>query len=152
MPVDFEILGIREGLGQADFDPQRRAVFSWMNTLPYLSTAAIGSTLRDIAGLAAAGSRLVLNYACDVPLSDAQAAYQRSLRERLGQFDEPMQLPWRPADFEALLTRCGFSVREHGRELDLEARYFIGRSDGLAPTAPARLVVAERSSDARVAP
>ncbi len=146
VPVDFEIVGIRAGLGKTDFDPRRRTVFSWMNTLPYLSATAIESTLRDIAGLAAEGSRLVLNYACDVPLSDAQASYLRSLRERLGQSDEPMHPPWRPADFEDLLKRCGFSVREHGSERDLEARYFADRSDGLAPTTPARIVVAERTS------
>ncbi len=148
VPVDFEVVGLREGLAKTDFDPRRRAVFSWMNTLPYLSAPAIESTLRDIAGLAAPGSRLVLNYSGDVPLSDAQAAYQRSLRERLGQSDEPMHPPWRPEDFEALLDRCGFSVRTHESERDLETRYFANRSDGLAPTAPARIVVAERSEAA----
>lgn len=147
VPVDFESVRIREGLPQSGFDPRRRSVFSWMNTLPYLSAAAIEATLRDIAWLAAEGSRLVLNCACDVPLSESQASYLRSLRELLGRSDEPMHPPWRPADFEALLTRCGFSVRAHESERDLEARHFRDRSDGLAPTTPARLVVAERSSD-----
>jgi methyltransferase (TIGR00027 family) len=146
--VDFEIAGIREGLARSGFDPRRRSVFSWMNTLPYLSAAAIEATLRDIAWLAAAGSRLVLNYACDVPLNEAQASYLRSLRERLGRSDEPMHPPWRPEDFEALLIRSGFSVREHASERDLEERYFRSRSDGLAPRTPARLVVAERREDA----
>lgn len=150
VPVDFETVGVREGLPQAGFDPRRRTVFSWMNTLPYLSATAIESTLRDIAQLAAEGSRLVLNYACDVPLSDAQAAYLRSLRERLGRSDEPMHPPWRPTDFEALLIRCGFAIREHGSERDLEARYFANRSDGLAPTTPARVVVAERTLEPRL--
>jgi len=145
VPVDFEIVGVREGLAQTDFDPRRRTVFSWMNTLPYLSATAIEATLRDVAEIAAEGSRLVLNYACDVPLSDVQAAYQRSLRERLGRSDEPLHPPWHPAEFEALLTRVGFSVREHGSERDLEDRYFAGRSDGLAPTTPVRVVTAERT-------
>jgi methyltransferase (TIGR00027 family) len=147
VPVDFERVGIREGLAQSGFDPRRRSVVSWMNTLPYLSATAIEATLRDIASLAAAGSRLVLNYACDVPQSEAQSAYLRSLRERLGRSDEPMHPPWRPDDFEALLTRGGFSICEHASERDLEARYFSGRSDGLAPRTPARLVVAERSPE-----
>ena len=45
VPVDFEVVGVRAGLGQTGFDPRRRTVFSWMNTLPYLSATA--STASD---------------------------------------------------------------------------------------------------------
>jgi methyltransferase (TIGR00027 family) len=149
VPVDFESVSLREGLGRTSFDPGRRAVFSWMNTLPYLSAAAIEATLREVAALSADGSRIVLNYSCDGPISDDQVVYLRTLNERLGRSDEPMHPPWRPAAFQALLARYGFSIQEQVGEGELHARYFAGRKDGLGPRTPVRLVVAERREGRR---
>jgi methyltransferase (TIGR00027 family) len=60
--VDFEVERLSERLQMSAFDSSRRAVFSWMNTLPYLSVDAITATLRDIRSLTAPGSLLVTNY------------------------------------------------------------------------------------------
>jgi methyltransferase (TIGR00027 family) len=142
--VDFESRSLSEGLRESPFDPKRRCVVSWMNTLPYLSLSATEGTLRELAALCAAGSRLVLNYACDVPLSEEQNAYFESLREKVGQSGEPLQSRWKPEAFSSLLDEAGFAVLEHLTERDLEARYFAGRADGLRPSMPGRLVTAER--------
>ena len=146
VPVDFESTRLTEGLDAVGFDPKRRSVFSWMNTIPYLSESATETTLRELAGLTAPASRIVLNYACDVPLTDEQLTYLQTLASKVSQSGEPMQSRWKPDVFEALLADLGFAIIEHVTEQDLSVRYFEGRADGLKPGVPARLVVAESRS------
>lgn len=142
VPVDFESTSLGEGLRATAFDPHRPCVVSWMNTIPYLSESATETTLRELAGLMAPSSRVVLNYACDVPLSEDQRAYLKTLEGKVSQSGEPLRARWRPEAFEKLLGSAGFSIVEHATERDLHSRYFEGRADGLAPGVPARLVVA----------
>ncbi len=117
VPVDFEATRLRDALGTSSFAPERRSVFSWMNTLPYLSEAAIAETLADIAALTAPGSRLLLNYTPEVPLTDAQAAYLESVADAARASQEPFRNRLEPGAFAALLERSGFAIVE---ELDEE--------------------------------
>jgi len=144
VPVDFESTSISDGLERSDFAPARRCVVSWMNTIPYLSAEATEATLRELSRLLCAGSRIVLNYGCDVPLTEDQARYLQGLQARVSQAGEPLRSGWTPEAFERLLGSAGFRVVEHANERDLHERYFEGRGDGLTPGVPARLVVAER--------
>jgi methyltransferase (TIGR00027 family) len=144
VPVDFESTSLTGGLAATAFDAKRRCVVSWMNTLPYLTEAAIAATLRELASLSAPGSRLALNYSCDVPLSPDQVTYLQTLQGKVSQAGEPLQSRFKPEAFQSLLDAVGFSVIDHATEQDLTERYFAGRADGLAPGVPARLIVAER--------
>ncbi len=146
VPVDFESTSLTDGLGATAFDPKRRSVFSWMNTIPYLSESATEATLREVVALTAPASRIVLNYSCNVPLTDDQLAYQQTLQGKVSQSGEPLQSRWKPEAFEALLDDVGFAIIEHATEQDLYTRYFKGRSDGLEPGVPARLILAETRS------
>ncbi|MBW2423324.1 MAG: SAM-dependent methyltransferase [Deltaproteobacteria bacterium] len=144
VPVDFERTSLRAALAASGFESTERSVFSWMNTLPYLSADAIEETLHEIAALSAPGSRLVLNYACDVAMSREQRDYLETLESLVLRHGEPMRSGWKPEAFERLLDDAGFSRVEHISESELAQRYFAGRRDGLVPTTPARLVIAER--------
>jgi methyltransferase (TIGR00027 family) len=146
VPVDFEQTSLTEGISATSFDTKKRCIVSWMNTIPYLSQAATEATLKELAGLLAAGSRLVLNYSCVVPLTDEQLAYLKKLQSLVSRSGEPLQSGWKPEAFETLLTGLGFEIVEHASERDLYERYFAGRADGLKPGVPARLIIAERSS------
>jgi len=142
VPVDFESTSLTQALETTSFDPTQPSVFSWMNTIPYLSESATEATLREVLGLAAPSSRIVLNYACDVPFTEEQIAYLQTLGGMVRESGEPMQSRWKPEGFEALLLDIGFSILEHVTEQDLTERYFEGRTDGLAPGVPARLITA----------
>ena len=142
--VDFETTRLAGALGASAFDDTRRSVFSWMNTLPYLTVEAIRGTLADIARLAAPGSRLVLNYTPDVPFSETQAAYFESVAAAAAGSQEPFRNRLAPAFFASMLESAGFTLSEELDEAELTERYFAARSDGLAPGLPARVVVAQR--------
>ncbi|MCH2170605.1 class I SAM-dependent methyltransferase [Myxococcota bacterium] len=142
--VDFETMSLIDALDGAGFDPGALAVFSWMNTLPYLTREATESTLTQLASRTTSSSTLVVNYASDLPYSEAQQKVAHTLAQVTGERREPLRSQWTPEEFETLLERTGFEVVEHLDEQDLMARYFSDRSDGLAPGLPARVVNARR--------
>lgn len=142
VPIDFESMSLLEALDGSGFDPSRPSVWSWMNTIPYVTNEATERTLGEVAGLMAPDSRLVLNYHGRVPLTKAQADYLSTLGEVVREGGEPMKSSWVPEDFERILLERGLRTLEHATEADLEARYFSGRTDGLYPAMPARLITA----------
>ena len=142
VPVDFETMTITDGLKASSFDPKKPSVWSWMNTIHYLSNEATEKTLGEIAKLMAPGSRIVLNYAGEVPLTQAQIDYLGTLGEMVSEGGEPMKSRWVPEDFEQMLLQRGLKIIDHSNEADLNERYFKGRSDGLYPAMPVRLVTA----------
>lgn len=46
---------------------------------------------------------------------------------------EPLLWTITPDEAEALVRRCGLDVADHPTRDDLQARYFAGRADDLAP-------------------
>ncbi|MCE2391299.1 MAG: class I SAM-dependent methyltransferase [Proteobacteria bacterium] len=147
VPVDFEATALGEALRASPFDPGERSVFSWMNTLPYLTPEATAATLAEIAGLMAPGSRLVLNYHSTAPLTDEQREFLDDLKRSVASQGEPFQSRWEPAEFESLLARNGLAIAERADDGDLSERYFAGRSDGMLPGVPASLITAERRAE-----
>lgn len=82
VPMDFESTSLTEGLGATAFDPKRRTLFSWMNTIPYLTESATEATLREIAALVAPVSRIALNYAFPRDSSSPRLAPETGVRSR----------------------------------------------------------------------
>ena len=144
VPVDFEVDRLDDALAGAGFDRGRRAVVSWVNTIPYLSEEATASTLGVLGDLSAPGSVLVCNYPCAVELTASQRELLAGLRSSTAARGEPQRSRWRPDEFVALLDRHGFVVDRHLTEHDLTDRWFRGRDDGIAPGVPARVIEARR--------
>lgn len=145
VPVDFETTSLSTQLLASPYDPTKRAVFSWLNTLPYLTQTAIESTLSEIFALTAPDSFLVCNYPCrDVPATDEQRAVLRNIRANVAARGEPFQSRFAPDEFVALLGAHGFAVVDHLTEHDLNRRYYAGRADGFCAGVPTRIIRARR--------
>jgi methyltransferase (TIGR00027 family) len=142
VPVDFETMTITQGLSKAGFDPSKPSVWSWMNTIPYLTNEATEATLAEARKLMAPNSRIVLNYQGEIPLTQAQIEYLGTLRNMTSQGGEPMKSRWKPERFEAMLAERGLNTLDHSTEADLNERYYQGRTDGLYAAMPARLITA----------
>lgn len=134
--ADLEVETVAAVLQRSRFDAARPAFFTWLGTTYYLSGAAIATTLRSIAGLAAPGSELVLDFALPV---DRQPPAERHAFLRAQAAVERRGEPWRsffePAEFAALARHCGFELVAMVTPADLQQRYFAGRDDGLVPPA-----------------
>jgi len=145
VPVDFEATSVAEGLAASSFDAGQRSVFSWMNTVPYLSEEAVAGTLAALARLTTSGSRLIANYVPSVAPTPEQAERMREMSAYAASVGEDHRVFWEPEALIALLASQGFETLLHLTEQDLRKRYFEGREDGLAPGLPIRVLVAERA-------
>ena len=146
--VDFETTGLNNALSESGFDSTAFSVVTWLNTTHYLSVEAIDATLGDLATVLAPGSRLILNYAPDVALTEEQIEFVTRLLSITDAAGEPLVSRFTPQGIEHLLQSRGFNVIEHVDETELTQRYFKDRNDGLYPGLPLRIIIAERIPDA----
>jgi methyltransferase (TIGR00027 family) len=132
VPIDFEHETISEALSASSFAQERKAFFSWLGTVSYLTEEAVFETLRGLASFAAPGSELVFDYAIPEDLLDAEA---RRLAAKLKRFTrrrgEPLVTFFDPETFPSKVIRLGYKVLEVLSPPEQDARYFSNRSDGL---------------------
>jgi len=145
VPIDFERQSLHDGLIAAGFDQRRPAFFSWLGVTPYLSRPAFDATVQFIAGMPS-GSGVVFDFAVERwLLSPAQQLALDALAARVARAGEPFQLFFDPAALAADLARLGFGKIEDLASEEINARYFAGRSDGLAVSGGGHLLSAQVS-------
>jgi methyltransferase (TIGR00027 family) len=130
--VDFERQSLSDGLLSAGFKKRRPAFFSWLGATPYLSRPAFDATIQFIAGMPAS-SGMVFDFALERSLLSLRE--QRTLdvlAARVALAGEPFRLFFDPVVLVRDLTLLGFGNIEDLSRDQINARYFAGRSDGLA--------------------
>jgi len=143
--VDFERQSLKEGLLKAGFDQQHPAFFSWLGVTPYLSRAAFDATLQFIAAMPS-GSGVVFDFAVERSLLTPQQQHSLdALAARVARAGEPFQLFFHPAALAQDLAGLGFGPIEDLNGDQINARYFAGRSDGLAVAGGGHLLHAQVS-------
>ena len=128
--VDFERQGLADQLAAAGFSFDQPCFFAWLGVVPYLTLEAFRATLGLIANMPQ-GSGVTFDYSlprASLPFLE-QLAHD-SLASRVAQAGEPFQLFFTPESIRAELT--AFPRIEDLATKDLTARYFAGRTDGLA--------------------
>jgi methyltransferase (TIGR00027 family) len=140
IPIDFNTTSLAEGLRSGGFDLGRPAFFSWLGVVYYLSADTVLETLRDVGALAP-DSEIAFDY-----FEPAQnySAEERpgftSLGKQVSAGGEPWKSYFEPAALGAALRSEGFGDVEDLNSSAMAARYFAGRSDGLAPAGPIHFV------------
>jgi O-methyltransferase involved in polyketide biosynthesis len=129
--LDFEHHTLREGLLEAGFDFNRPAFFSWLGVVPYLTLAAFRATLDLVAGLPL-GSGITFDFGLSPDeMSPHLRAAAKALASRVAALGEPFVLAFRSEQLENELRSAGFERTEQLDGLDLNQRYFSGRTDDL---------------------
>ncbi len=130
-PVDFEKQSLSDGLAAAGFERGKVTFFSWLGVTPYLTRAAMNSTLEFIAVMPA-GSGVVFDYA--LPRASlnwfGRLAFDAMAR-RVARAGEPFQLFFEPTELANELQRFGFNKIEDWDRDKLNERYFKDRADKL---------------------
>jgi methyltransferase (TIGR00027 family) len=141
--VDFERIGLAEGLARAGFDANAPAFFSWLGVTMYLDEASVIETLRFIAGCAK-GTSVLFEFA--LPLSSLPPMMRIAMEQlavRLKEGGEPWKSFFDPAELAQRLASLGFSHSRAWTPDELNERYLAGRADGLhLSVTPARLIEA----------
>jgi methyltransferase (TIGR00027 family) len=122
--VDFERETLADALGAAGFAPAERSFFSWLGVVPYLTEAAVFSTLGYIAQLPG-GSEVVFDYgnpaASVVP---ASRAANEALAERVAAAGERFQSYFDTAPLCAKMSATGFRRVDDVGPDRLAARFY----------------------------
>ena len=130
-PVDFEKERLADGLAAVGFDRAKVTCFSWLGVTPYLTPAAMRSTLEFIAACAR-GSSVTFDYAR--PRSSmgffARLMFDEMAR-RVARAGEPFQLFFEPEELAGELRTIGFTMLDDLGSDVLDARYFANRADHL---------------------
>ena len=133
-PVDFERQRLIDSLDVAGFDRGTSAFFVWLGVVPYLTSAAINTTLDFVASVPQA--EIVFDYS--EPLSNYPPdlrARMEAMAARIAAIGEPWLSHFDPAEIAGMLRKKGFHQIE---DLGLSAiadRYF-GGPPGMVPIAP----------------
>jgi methyltransferase (TIGR00027 family) len=144
VPIDFETTTIAQALANSSHDAGQPSTMSWLNTIAYLSVEATAASLRGLGAVSAPNSRLIFNYPPNAPASAAGEADLAAVRASVARKGEPFRSAFDPRDMEHYVAEAGFVVEQHLTEVDLDRRFFSGRTDDLRPTLPARTIVARR--------
>ena len=140
--ADLEVEDLEHCLTGAGCDRSLPTLFSWLGVVPYLTVAAIESTLRTIAKWSSE-SRVVMEYSVsDEHVDDVARAFRRTFTPLARGAGEPVLTALAPTDAEDLITRCGLRVSDHPDRMQLVAMYFANRVDGLRPWNASRFMVA----------
>jgi len=129
-PVDFERQSLSAQLSDAGFNFQEPAFFAWLGVVPYLTLEAFRATLSFVS-TQPHGSGLTLDYGQPRSvLPPLERLALDSLASRVEQAGEPFQLFFTPSEIAAELSSF-HSIEDLGA-LEINARYFHGRTDQLA--------------------
>lgn len=147
VPVDFSVDRLDEKLAAAGLDPAVPVFFSWLGVAPYLTEAAIFSTLGIIADRVG-GSEVVFDYA-EIPdkLSLLQRLAFTTLAGRTASLGEPFVTFFKPDDLAARLTALGFSAIEDRTGPQL-GQLYVGGSAALDRAAVGHVVAAIKAASA----
>lgn len=131
---DFECMSLAGALRHAEtFDDSRRAYFSWLGVVVYLTREAIEATLKDVLSLPC-GSRIVFDAPIPSKADDPPRQAWLSAAARAASAGEPMITFLPLDDWKAWLVALGFSNVVHIGPEETTARYFASRRDGLRPS------------------
>jgi methyltransferase (TIGR00027 family) len=122
--VDFERETLADALKAAGFAAAERSFFSWLGVVPYLTEAAIFSTLGYIAGLAG-GAEVVFDYVNpEASIAPAGRAAHQALAERVAGSGESMQSYFDTAPLCERMRAAGFRHVDDIGPDRISARFF----------------------------
>ncbi|MBX9649775.1 MAG: class I SAM-dependent methyltransferase [Xanthobacteraceae bacterium] len=132
--VDFEREKLSERLDAAGFKSAERSFFSWLGVVPYLTEAAVFSTLDYISQLPG-GAEVVFDYvnpATSISAAAGRAAHQ-ALAARVAAAGERFRSYLDTASLCAKMSAAGFRQIDDIGPAELAARFFP-EAERLAPT------------------
>lgn len=130
IPVDFTQERLDEALKHSSYDPQVPGFFSWMGVTFYLTHSEVFDTLRTVADISPKGSTVIFDY-LDIDAFDHAKVAPRvqMMIWSAGSVGEKMKTGFDPSTLFEDLAALGLRLKENLSPVDIEERYFRGRTD-----------------------
>ena len=130
IPADLEHETVTEALGRSSFRSDRRAFFSWLGTVPYLSCEAIFRSLESIVEASAPGSEIIFDYRVSMDFVDPEDIPFVEAGDKFSAQGGESKRSWlNPHTFPNEVSAVGLELIEGLSPKQLRDRYFAGRSD-----------------------
>ena len=131
VPVDLEQEDLAAALRRSPFDLLALSFFSWLGVTYYLTREAVSATLQAIVEIAPKGSAVIFDYLDFEAFVPEKAARRVQIMvEFVRRLGEPMLTGFEPASLAADLAGLGFHLQENLSPVDIQGRFFMGRTDG----------------------
>ena len=143
--ADFFSDNWTDKLIQSGFSPRRPAFFSILGVTYYLTLPVFEKMLAQIAGISAAGSRLVFDFPDETSFSPAAPERFVHLAKIVAQVGEPMRCGYSAADIASALRRRGHAIEEHLTPQKIQERFFEGSSLSQRAYENIHFILAKRS-------
>lgn len=128
--VDFSNNNFIDEIKKSTFDSNKLTFYSWLGVTYYLEKEEILNTLTDIWKISPKGSYIVFDYAdCNMFNNKKTTRRVQNIIHAVSQSGEPMKSCYSYNELVSVLERTGFQLYEHLTPLEIEDRYFKGRSD-----------------------
>jgi methyltransferase (TIGR00027 family) len=132
IPVDFTKESLVTALtSSSSYDSTAKTFFSWLGVTYFLTRDEVFKTLRDITEIAPVDSTLVFDYFdTDALIPEKSSPQMQKSLEYLRKIGEPMITGFNPSTLGEELASLGFRLHENLSPVNIEERYFQGRTDG----------------------
>lgn len=140
--VDLMVDALRPALLRAGFSPGERTVVIWEGVTNYLTADAVDTTLRDLAGILATGSRIVFTYV-DRRALDGSGTFTDVWEQAPREHGEPWTFGLVPAEMKEYLAERGFDLKQDLSTRDAADRFLPPERQHEPAAAFYRIVEAE---------
>ena len=132
IPIDFTKESLVTALtSSSSYDPKIKSFFNWLGVTHFLTRAEVFTTLRSIAEIAPAGSIVIFDYLdTNAFIPEKMSPKLQESLEFLRSIGEPMITAFNPSTLDEALSSLGFHLHANLSPVDIEERYFQGRTDG----------------------
>jgi methyltransferase (TIGR00027 family) len=138
LAADLSTESLSSVLAESNFDSTKPAFFSWLGVTMYLTREANLTSLRSIAGSAAAGSELVFSYVDQEAFESNQLA-NTALGKSVASIGEPFLSGFNPATLARDLHEVGLELLEDLDDAQVVERYDPCGLNGLKPAQHSRI-------------
>ncbi len=127
VPIDFERETLGDALAAHGFDRARPAFFTWLGVVPYLTEAAVDTTLKYIASLPG-GAEVVFDYGNPPGEAGTEyAARHEALAARVAALGESLKSYFETNALHAKLRAMGFLAIDDLGPMKMRDRFFPER-------------------------
>lgn len=122
--VDFEHDDFAKKLREAEFDPARQTLISWLGVTYYLTASAVARTLVQIASLSKGDTKFVFDYMLEEVIAGTSQNREAQNKARfVARLGEPWLFGLQPEALAAYLAPFGFQVIYNYTPEELQTKY-----------------------------
>ena len=147
VPIDFSKDDMTQVLLSAGYDPDIPTFFAILGVSYYLTLPVFEQTIKKIAELCRAETKVVFDYPDETTLRAKNAERVQTLAEITERLGEKMLHGYSLSEINNVLDRYGFEIEDHETPQMIQQHYFEDRDDGIKAFENIHFMLAYKETD-----